>query len=197
MAGSGSESEKLSASEASQLLDAFRNSHPDKISNDRTKFEDITPSEVWEKLRLQVFELGSAAFIVKEKTIYPLPTIFGGGIDSMIVANLTSTKEPRLFFSYSWGSGMHYSNIGTFDEKHRKIEVLPLTAWFLTAKLVKQSENEVEVTATSVSMKNKFDGKIGTLVKGESESLPKFVLLEGLPKEISDSIKLSEKKATK
>ena len=79
---------------------------------------NITPEDIKQNSNYQIFKYNNscASFLLYEDKVYPLGEWFGGlGVTSMALADLNSDGNPELYFTYSWGSGMHRSHAAYFD----------------------------------------------------------------------------------
>jgi len=80
--------------------------------------KETTPAEVSERMRTQVFTVTAGiaqfqSFVIHSGQVSPLGRSFGGfGITSMVVTDLDGDGRPELAFAYSWGSGIHRSQVG-------------------------------------------------------------------------------------
>ncbi len=86
---------------------------------------NITPEYIRENSDYRIFKYDTscASFLLYEDKIYPLGIWFGGfGVTSMELADRNGDGEPELYFTYSWGSGMHRSHAAYFDPKEKKVE---------------------------------------------------------------------------
>lgn len=85
--------------------------------------QDLTTDAVWEKLGVQVFKVkytdelpSTPTFVVKRDQAVPIGIDFGGdGVTAICAADLRGDGKPLLAFSYSWGSGIHRSQLGALD----------------------------------------------------------------------------------
>jgi hypothetical protein len=56
---------------------------------------------------------------------YKLGEYFGGyGVTSMALADLDDDNQYEFYFTFSWGSGLHRSQIGYFNPATKKVIVL-------------------------------------------------------------------------
>lgn len=93
------------------------------VGDFQTGYEDdtcynVTPSAFLEKHDFQIFKYESSceAFLLYEGQIYTLGTGFGGyGVTSFAVSDIDADGNNELYFTFSWGSGIHRSQIGYFD----------------------------------------------------------------------------------
>lgn len=85
---------------------------------------NITPENIKQKSDYQVFKYNasSASFLLYEGNIHPLGEWFGGlGVTSMALADLDGDGKQELYFTYSWGSGIHRSHAAYFDPTDKQI----------------------------------------------------------------------------
>ncbi len=81
---------------------------------------EITPEPVWLELGLQVFQVTEQAttqqhetFVVRGQEVVHIASGIGGmGVESLLAADLDGDGSAELVFSYSWGSGIHRSQVG-------------------------------------------------------------------------------------
>jgi hypothetical protein len=112
--------------------------------------KEITGEDVWERLRVQVFMVTSGvrqcqAFVISCGRAYPLGIGFGGdGVLSMCVADLSGDGKPKLFFSYSWGSGMHRSLVAIWTGGAKWLNAKPMLRDY-DLRLEKVDDEHVEV----------------------------------------------------
>ncbi len=99
----------------------------------RTEYEDdesfdLTPSELKEHTDYRVYKYkkSAAAFLMYEQEIYALGESLGGnGVTSMAAADMDGDGRSELYFTYSFGSGLHRSHIAYFDPADKQIKALP------------------------------------------------------------------------
>jgi hypothetical protein len=88
--------------------------------------KELTTDAVWKRLGVQVFQVTEGVqahetYVVKKKQVFLIGTGFGGqGVNSLCVADLNGDGRPELAFSFSWGSGIHRSQVGVFDVLAKK-----------------------------------------------------------------------------
>ncbi len=85
---------------------------------------NITPEDIKQNSNYQIFKYNTscASFLLYEDKIYPLGEWFGGlGVTSMELADLNSDGYSELYFTYSWGSGIHRSHVAYFDPVGKEI----------------------------------------------------------------------------
>ncbi|MBP0976797.1 MAG: hypothetical protein J6P89_01310, partial [Oscillospiraceae bacterium] len=79
---------------------------------------NITPQEITDKYGFRIFKYDQCceSYLEFNGGIYHIGTGFvGAGTTSFAVADLNSDGNPELYYTFSWGSGMHRSQIGYFD----------------------------------------------------------------------------------
>ena len=79
---------------------------------------NITPQEITDKYGFRIFKFSNncESFLEYNDNIYTLGTGFGGyGTTSFAVADLNNDGNIEIYYTFSWGSGMHRSHIGYFD----------------------------------------------------------------------------------
>ena len=79
---------------------------------------NITPQEITDKYGFRIFKYDQCceSYLEYNGGIYHIGTGLGGaGTTSFAVADLNSDGNPELYYTFSWGSGMHRSQIGYFD----------------------------------------------------------------------------------
>lgn len=85
---------------------------------------NITPEEIKQDSDYQIFkyDVSCASFLLYEDEIYPLGEWFGGlGVTSMALADVDGDGKPELYFTYSWGSGLHHSHVAYFSPVSKQI----------------------------------------------------------------------------
>lgn len=134
---------------------------------------NITPDFVADNSSYTIFKYdGSfASFLMFDGEIYQLGEYFGGsGVDSMALADLNQDNQYELYFTFSWGSGMHRSLVGYFDPITKKIIVIDYMHLNKNMMLTKNENGELCVNEVS-KKEGSFDGLtskagevIGTIV---------------------------------
>ena len=95
------------------------------------KIEEFPIEDLWDTLHMQIFSVrymsgpDSESWFSEDLLIYlddelvPFASAFGGfGLTSAVMSG------EDLYFSYSWGSGMHRSHLGRISVTSRGIEIL-------------------------------------------------------------------------
>jgi hypothetical protein len=79
---------------------------------------NITPQEITDKYGFRIFKYDQCceSYLEYNGGIYHIGNGFGeAGSTSFAVADLNSDGNLELYYTFSWGSGMHRSQIGYFD----------------------------------------------------------------------------------
>ncbi|GGG65424.1 M56 family metallopeptidase [Paenibacillus radicis (ex Gao et al. 2016)] len=85
---------------------------------------NITPNDIGENSEYMIFKYdkSAASYLLYEGVVYPLGEWFGGfGITSMSLADLDGDGKLELYFTYSWGSGLHRSHAAYFDPAAKQV----------------------------------------------------------------------------
>ena len=84
----------------------------------------ISPQTVSDQYGFHLFKFDSscAGYLLYEDVVYPLGEWFGGyGLTSFAIADLNRDGKSELYFTCSWGSGLHRSQAGYFDSANRQM----------------------------------------------------------------------------
>jgi len=93
---------------------------------------NITPDYIQENSDYLIFKYDTscASFLLYKGKVYPLGEWFGGlGVTNMALADLDGDQKPELYFTYSWGSGLHRSHAAYFDPYAKKVVIFDYTHW--------------------------------------------------------------------
>ncbi|MBQ6943662.1 MAG: dockerin type I repeat-containing protein [Ruminococcus sp.] len=93
---------------------------------------NITPQEITDKYGFRIFKYSQncETFLEYNSNVYILGTGFGGnGTTSFAVTDLNNDENIEIYFTYSWGSGMHYSQVGYFDTATLKEIDFDYSSW--------------------------------------------------------------------
>lgn len=91
---------------------------------------NITPQEITAKYGFRIFKYDQncESYLEYNGNVYTLGTGFGGlGTVSFAVADLNNDGAIEIYFSYSWGSGIHRSRIGYFDSESLEVSVFDIS----------------------------------------------------------------------
>jgi hypothetical protein len=148
---------RLTQAEAENVVRAFIFAENPRMNPEATfPLKELTTGAVWRRLGVQVFQVTEGVrqhetFVVKRQRVFPIGKGFGGyGVNSLCVADLNGDGRPELVYSFSWGSGVHRSQVGVFDAlaKTPKEYVAPV-ACFGRDDLTLKAADDRTVTVSS------------------------------------------------
>lgn len=121
----GTVPDKMSVSGWTEGVEAFQAIQGEYTSSyDNDTCYNITPDYVRNNSKFQIFKysVSCATFLLYDGEIYPLGAYFGGfGVVSLAMADLNTDGMQELYFTSSWGSGLHRSNAAYFDPATKEI----------------------------------------------------------------------------
>ncbi len=85
---------------------------------------NITPSFVSEVTNYQVFKFDQScsSYLLYNNTVYQLGASFGGfGVTSMAITDRNDDGNYELYFTSSFGSGVHRAQVGYFDPIEKRV----------------------------------------------------------------------------
>jgi len=93
------------------------------LLDDENNFGDdpcfnVTPEDITEEYGFTIFKFEDSysSYLLYENELFPIGISLGGfGIISFAIGDLNADDQNELYFTCSWGSGMHRSNVGYFD----------------------------------------------------------------------------------
>lgn len=115
---------------------------------------NITPDFVTDNSDYSVFKYGSSteSFILYDGEIYSIGTCFGGfGIISMALADLDKDGTYELYYTFSYGSGLHRSHVGYFDPISKEIHVFEDDA-LLNSDMILTVNNSGDLCVNSATL---------------------------------------------
>lgn len=122
------------------------------------------------------FNKTTSSFIIYEGNIYSIGTCFGGyGITSMALADMNMDNQYELYYTFSWGSGIHRSQIGYFDPVSKEVTVFDYAFWNGDMMLTVNESGDLCVDRAALSIDSfvdftvKAQERIGTIVFDEGE----------------------------
>ncbi|OBZ11118.1 M56 family metallopeptidase [Bacillus sp. FJAT-26390] len=141
-------------------VDAFLALQKDfKSGYDTDKCYNITPESIKENAKYTIFKYAesSASFLLYEGEVYPLGEWFGGhGVTSMALADLDSDGEMELYFTYSWGSGLHRSHAAYFNPSAKEVVTLPYMHMNEDMALVNNRDGRLSLYAAAIATMTDF-----------------------------------------
>lgn len=101
-----------------------------KSGYDNDTCYNITPEYMKENSDYMIFkyDTSSASFLLYENNVYPLGEWIGGmGVTSLALADLNAEDKPEMYFTYSFGSGLHRSHVAFFNPTTKQVVNLDYT----------------------------------------------------------------------
>ncbi len=86
----------------------------------------ITPKDIRENSGYRIFKynLSAASYLLYKGKVHLLGEFFGGcGITAARLADLNDDGVNELYFTFSWGSGIHRAQAGYFDPVREKVKI--------------------------------------------------------------------------
>lgn len=120
---------------------------------------NITPDDIKEHSDYRVFKYDNscASFLLYDGKVYPLGEWFGGlGVTSMALADLDGDQNPELYFTYSWGSGLHRSHAAYFDPVAKQVVVFDYTNMNEDMIIINNYDGGVSLYAAAISRLDNF-----------------------------------------
>ncbi len=124
---------------------------------------EVTPEEVKKEIGCQIFRLNGeySTYVVNNSKVFTIGFGFGGfGITSIKTCDFDRDGQRDLIYTYSWGSGLHRSNIGILNFSTNKQEELDFMLLNKDSVLEKISDTEFKVYSADVSPKGKRDNEL-------------------------------------
>jgi len=120
------ESQLTITSSDTQVSDFLEKNTGFTTAYEADKCYNITPDFVVDNSDFTIFKYGSSteSFIMYDGKIYSIGICSGGlGITSTALADLNKDGTYELYYTFSYGSGLHRSHVGYFDPIHKEIHV--------------------------------------------------------------------------
>lgn len=115
---------------------------------------NITPDFVREHTEFQVFKYEDTcdSFLLWRDRVLPLGTGFGGlGVTSMALADLNEDESYELYFTYSFGSGIHRSMLGGFDPSEERMLQPEEVCWNDDTALTAGEHGELQMCRAEIT----------------------------------------------
>ena len=87
------------------------------------RLQELTTAEIWSRMHVQVVKVTSGVdstptFVIHDRLASMLGESFGGpGVTSIVVTDIAHAGRPVLLFTYSFGSGIARSRVGSLDRR--------------------------------------------------------------------------------
>lgn len=184
------------------IADLLREEHPDLAADFEPVLQEMSmQGEKLKKLSARVFRVTEGPFenetfiITYNGIVLPMGTATGGqGVSSMALSDLDRDGQAELYFSYSFGSGVHQSHLGVYVPAYDPQKIYEAKTYFLgDLMLFSEQKNHVGVRIvepdpeTKTANPQELLGQLH-LEKVDLSPVLKLELVEGLPEEIRDSI---------
>ncbi|MBD5510719.1 MAG: hypothetical protein HDR08_05645 [Lachnospiraceae bacterium] len=96
-------------------------------TEEESDFYNITPDYIADNSEFEIFKDVSStdSFIMYDGEVYSIGICFGGfGLTSMALADLNQDGAYELYYTFSFGSGVHALRIGYFDPVKKEVTIL-------------------------------------------------------------------------
>ena len=116
---------------------------------------DITPKDVKEEIQCQIFKVNYSCetYVVYKSKVFSIGFGFGGfGVVSLATCDFDGNGQKDLIYTFSWGSGLHRSQIGVFNFSNEKDQWLDFTEMNKDIMLEKISDNNFKIYMADVSV---------------------------------------------
>lgn len=123
---------KTSISATKDGVEGFESAYKYNSMYEDDECFNITPQYIKENSEYAVFKYDAscASFLLYQGEVYSLGEWFGGyGVMSMALADLNEDGKPELYFTFSWGSGIHRSHAAYFDPSEKEVVVFDYADW--------------------------------------------------------------------
>ena len=113
---------------------------------------NITPDFIPNNSEFSIFtyEKSNASFLMYDDELYLLDDHMGGyGITSMALADLNKDAQYELYFTFSWGSGIHRSQIGYFNSSTKKVTIFDDSIFFSDTMLTMDTDGNLYVNSVT------------------------------------------------
>lgn len=128
----------------------------------------VTPQEIADRYGFEIFKFDTscASFLLFEEEVYPLGVWFGGyGVTSFAVSDLNEDGDPELYFTYSWGSGIHRSQVGYFDTAAKELVSFEFADFGYDSLLQMDGENRLCVYRADCNVNSFVDMELSAVEK--------------------------------
>lgn len=148
------ESEMVITSSDIQVSDFLTKNSNFRTSYDTDKCYNITPDFIADNSDFMIFKYreSTESFIMYQGEVYSIGTCFGGcGITSMALADLNKDGQYELYYTFSWGSGLHRSQIGYFDPANKEVTIFDYSLLSSDMMLTTNESGELCVNSATLT----------------------------------------------
>lgn len=127
---------------------------------------DITPQNVYDEIGCRIFKIVyDQTYVVFKGKLYPIGREFGGfGITDINTCDFDNDGQKDIVYTYSWGSGLHRSNIAVFNFTTMEEKQFKYANLMGEMALGKISDNEYKVYDAKISSR---ENEVYQLTKGK------------------------------
>jgi hypothetical protein len=121
------------------------------------KSYDITPADVKKELNCQIFKVNNNydSYLIYKGELFEIGIGFGGfGVTSIKTCDFDANGQKDLVYTFSWGSGLHRSQIAIFDLSKKKETHLDFVQLMEDIQLVKISNNKFNIYNAELASKD-------------------------------------------
>lgn len=157
------ESEMVITSSDIQVSDFLTKNSNFRTSYDTDKCYNITPDFIADNSDFMIFKYreSTESFIMYQGEVYSIGTCFGGcGITSMALADLNEDGQYELYYTFSWGSGLHRSQIGYFDPANKEVTIFDYSLLYSDMMLTTNESGELRVNSATLTVDSFVDFSI-------------------------------------
>lgn len=107
---------------------------------------NITPDHIAGNSDFTIFKYdkSTASFVMYEGEVYVAGEYFGGdGIESMALADVDMDGQYELYYTFSWGSGIHRTKIGYFDPAAKETKTFDYASFSYGMMLTANEDGEL------------------------------------------------------
>ena len=115
---------------------------------------DITPKNVKTEIGCQIFKVNYTCetYVLYKSKLFQIGIGFGGfGLVSLATCDFDGNKQKDIIYTFSWGSGLHRSQIGVFNFSKEIEERLNFVQMNKDIMLEKASDNNFKIYNADVS----------------------------------------------
>lgn len=130
---------------------------------------NITPVFIAENSEYEVFKYSESdeSFIMYDGKVYSIGSCFGGyGITSMALADLDKNDEYELYYTFSWGSGLHRSQVGYFEPISKETHIFEYAS-FDSEMILTVNESGDLCVNSAIFVDNDFDYSVNFTIKAQ------------------------------
>lgn len=143
---------------------------------------NITPDFIAKNSDFAIFKYdkSAASFVMYEGEVYMAGDYFGGdGIESMALADLNQDGQYELYYTFSFGSGIHRTMIAYFDPSTKKEESFDYASYHYGIILTANEDGELCVKIGTYDLDYSKDWYVDYSMKATEQQMGAIVWEEG------------------